>query len=475
MKEIRTRFAPSPTGFMHIGGVRTALFSYLIAKHNNGSFILRIEDTDQTRYVEGSIEVIYNTLRDLGLNWDEGPDIGGKYGPYVQSERKNNYLKYAQQLIDEGQAYYCFCNEDRLEDLKKIANNKKIPYKYDGKCRELNINEVQKRIEEGEKYVIRFQMPRTGKTIFDDKVYGKITVHNIELEDLIIIKSDLMPTYNFANIIDDHEMDITHIVRGNEFVSSTPKYVLIYQAFGWNIPEFIHLPVIKKEKDSDKKLSKRDGDATVEILKEKGYLNESIINMLALTGWSPGNEKEIFSLNELIEVFDISGISKGNAIFDVDKLNWFNNNYIRKLSIKELCQLTIPYLQKSYDLTEKSSLWLEKLVSIYQEQLSYGAEIIELTKLFFEEELEYDKEALDYLQTIDTKAVISTLKEEIIKINDWNEENIVKAINNIKEKTGIKGKPLFMPIRICVSGKMHGPELPMTIFLLGKEKLIKRL
>lgn len=473
--EVRTRFAPSPTGFMHIGGVRTALYAFLIAKKNNGKFILRIEDTDQERYVEGAIEVIYRTLTDLGLIWDEGPDIGGDYGPYIQSERKANYLKCAEKLIEEGKAYYCFCSEERLSELKERDAKLKIPYKYDRCCREIPLEEAKKRVEAGEKHVIRFKMPKEGETVFNDLIYGEIVVDNKEIEDLIIIKSDKMPTYNFANIIDDHEMKITHVIRGNEYISSTPKYILIYKALGWPIPEFIHLPIIKKNKYSDKKLSKRDGDATVEALKAKGYLNEAIINMLALTGWSPGDEREIFSLDELIGVFDPKNIGKSNAIFDIDKLNWLNNHYIKEASIETVKSITLPHLEKVYDLSEKSDAWLEELILLYKDQISYGEEIVEVSKIFFKDDIEYGNEELKILNAEGVNAMLNIFYDEIVFISDWNVESIARALDLTKERSGLKGKMLYMPIRVKVTGSMHGPELPNTIYLLGKEKVLKRL
>ena len=468
--KVRTRFAPSPTGFMHIGGVRTALFAYVIAKQNEGNFILRIEDTDQQRYVEGAVEVIYKTLKDLELNWDEGPDIGGEFGPYVQSERKANYLKYAEKLVEENKAYYCFCNEERLVDLKKDCELRKVPYKYDRHCRSLSLEDAKKRISNNEKYVIRFKMPMDGNISFEDMVYGNIVVNNNELEDLILIKSDLMPTYNFANIIDDHEMNITHIVRGNEYVSSTPKYVLIYKTLNWDVPNFIHLPVIKKNTYSDKKLSKRDSDATIEDLKSKGYLNKSIINMLALTGFSPLDNVELFSLQELIEKFDIKRINKVNAIFDVDKLNYINSCYIKELNEDEYLKFIMPFFKN-----DKSYEWLKEIALLYKNSLSYGSQILEFSSMFFEEKVNLDSECIEFLNQENVDLVLNTFKSEISLINDWTIENINNAINNVKEKTNIKGKMLFMPIRIKVSGYMHGPELPNTIHLIGKEKVLNRL
>ncbi|MGI6324843.1 MAG: glutamate--tRNA ligase [Bacilli bacterium] len=475
MKEVRTRFAPSPTGFMHIGGVRTALYAYLIAKQNNGKFILRIEDTDQQRYVEGAIEVIYSTLRDLGLIWDEGPDIGGPYAPYIQSERKNNYIEYAEKLVNEGKAYYCFCDEKRLDELKAQAEQLKVPYKYDGHCRNLSLEEARAKIKNGEKYVIRFKMPREGITTFNDYVYGEVTVDNAELEDLIMIKSDGMATYNFANIIDDHSMAISHVVRGNEYVSSTPKYILIYKALGWDVPEFVHLPIIKKAVYSDKKLSKRDGDATVEALKAKGYLNEAIINMLALTGWSPGDERELFTLNELVKIFDPRKISKGNAIFDVNKLNWINSQYMKKLSDEEIYELTIPHLKQTYNVNDKDIEWLKAIVKLYRNQISYGQEIVTVALLFFKEDIVLDDECVEFMKQDGVVKVIDIFSKEIAKIDNWTIDNIAKVINNTKEITGIGGKLLYMSIRIKVTGQMHGPELPNTIQLLGKDLVLNRL
>lgn len=475
MKEVRTRFAPSPTGFMHIGGVRTALYAYLIAKQNDGKFILRIEDTDQTRYVEGATEVIYSTLKDLGLNWDEGPDVGGSFGPYVQSERKGRYLDYAKKLVNEGKAYYCFCKEERLGELKSMAELSKVAYRYDGHCRQISLEEALKRIETGEEYVVRFKMPNDGTTVFEDKVYGTIVVNNDELEDLIMIKSDGMPTYNFANIIDDHEMAISHVIRGNEYVSSTPKYVLMYHALGFEVPEFIHLPVIKKNKDSDKKLSKRDGDATVDILKAKGYLNAAIINMLALTGWSSGKEQEIFSLEELVKVFTVDGIGKGNAIFDTEKLNWLNSHYIKLLSKEELYNFLYPFIFKTYDLKDETREWLDELFSLFQKQLSYGEEIIALSLMFFNSSYTTDEESANFMNEEGIDNTLVVFKNEISVISDWNVENITNAINATKEKVTVKGKMLYMPIRIKLTGQMHGPELPNTIYLLGKESVLDRL
>ena len=339
-QRVRTRYAPSPTGYMHIGNLRTALYEYLIAKKNKGDFILRIEDTDQERYVEGAVDVIYNTLKLAGLKHDEGPDIGGSYGPYVQSERKNIYLEYAKKLVEEKEAYYCFCTKERLSKLKESQSEYgEDGFKYDRHCLNLTDEEISENLKNGVPYVIRQKMPTDGVTGFDDFVYGHIDIENKELDDQILIKSDGLPTYNFANVIDDHLMKITHIVRGNEYLTSTPKYNLLYKAFGWDLPSYVHVPLILK--NSGQKLSKRAGDPSFEDLIEQGYLVDAIVNYVVLLGWSPKGNEEIFSLKELEELFDISGISKSPAIFDMNKLNWFNTEYIRMMDLDKFHQLAL--------------------------------------------------------------------------------------------------------------------------------------
>ena len=342
--KVRTRFAPSPTGYMHVGNLRTALYAYLIAKHENGDFILRIEDTDQERLVEGALDVIYNTLKITGLNHDEGPDIGGPVGPYVQSERKNIYIEYAEKLIEKGEAYYCFCTKERLDMLRANSEALKRPFRYDKHCINLSKEEAQKKIAEGVPYVIRQKNPTTGSTSFHDEIYGDISVDNSELDDMILIKSDGLPTYNFANVVDDHLMGITHVVRGSEYLSSSPKYNRLYEAFGWDVPVYVHCPPIMK--DEHHKLSKRNGDASFEDLMAKGYLKEAILNYIALLGWNPGGEKEIFSMEELIEAFNYKNINKSPAVFDTKKLKWMNGEYIRSLSLDEFHEMALPYYKK---------------------------------------------------------------------------------------------------------------------------------
>ena len=470
----RTRFAPSPTGFMHIGNLRTAIFEYLIAKRDSGSFILRIEDTDQERFVDGAIDFIYETLKLCNIDIDEGPDKPGEYGPYVQSERLNLYKTHAEELVEMEKAYYCFCDEKTLEEERKTAEEAKKAYLYSGHCLKLNSSEIKVKVKAGEKYVIRQKMPKEGESIFQDLVYGEIKVENKILEDQILIKSDGYPTYNFANVIDDHLMKITHVIRGNEYISSTPKYNLLYEAFGWDTPEYIHLPMVLGNDGT--KLSKRNGDSSFMDLYNKGYLPEAIINHLVLLGWSPEDNTEIFSLAELIKVFNPKRLSKSPAIFDVNKLNWFNNHYLKQMEKYDFVNFIKPFLMSAYDLSNYDSEWINKLIGIYQEQLSYGEEIVELTSLFFNKKITLNEEYREFLNSDESiPNTLSIFKREIESINNWNIKNITDAINNTKEKSNVSGKLLFMPIRIKISGQMHGPELPETIFLLGKEIVLERL
>ena len=473
MKCTRTRFAPSPTGYMHIGNLRTAIFEYLIAKKDNGSFVLRIEDTDQNRKVEGATRFIYDTLKLCGFDIDEGPLNEGKYGPYVQSERLDIYKEYAHKLVELGGAYYCFCTEDRLNELRDIANLNKVPFMYDGHCKSLSKEEIDERLARGDSYVIRQAMPKSGETVIDDLVYGKVVIDNSVLEDQILLKSDGYPTYNFANVIDDHLMDITHVVRGKEYLDQTAKYNLLYDAFGWEKPIYAHVAMVLGEDGT--KLSKRNGDASFMDLYNEGYLPEAIVNYLTFLGWSPDSNKEVFSLDELISVFDPSRISKSSSQYDVKKLNWYNAQYIKKLSLDDYLDLVVPFLKNSYDLSDKSDEWISHLASIYQNHISYGKQIVDDVKLFFSDDFEMSSECKEFLLEDGVSLVLSTFKDEINAISNWSVDAISLAINNTKERTGIKGKMLYMPIRIKVSGIMHGPELADTIYLIGKDVVLDRL
>lgn len=469
----RTRFAPSPTGYMHVGNLRTAIFEYLVAKKDGGDFILRIEDTDQTRKVEGATEFIYDTLKLCGFKIDEGPLNEGKFGPYVQSERTDIYKKYAEELVEKGAAYYCFCSEDRLNELREIANLNKVPFMYDGNCRNISLDEAKERIANGEKYVIRQKMPKEGQTIIEDLVYGKVVIDNTVLEDQILLKSDGYPTYNFANVVDDHLMEVSHVIRGKEYLDQTAKYNLLYDAFGWKKPVYIHCSMVLGEDGA--KLSKRNGDASFMDLYNEGYLPSAIVNYLVLLGWSPSNNKEIFTMEELIKEFDPKRISKSPSKYDVKKLNWINAQYIKKLSDEEYIKLVKPFMEEAYDLSSYSDDWINHLANIYKSHISYGKQIVDEIKLFFDKDIEFTDEIKEFMSQDGVDDTINAFLSEIDSLSSWTVEDINSAINNVKEKTGAKGKMLYMPIRIKVSGVMHGPELGDTIYLLGKDLVLERL
>lgn len=382
MSKVRTRFAPSPTGRMHVGNLRTALYAYLVAKHEGGDFILRIEDTDQERYVEGAVDIIYRTLQKTGLIHDEGPDKDGGCGPYVQSERQAQgiYLKYAKELIDKGEAYYCFCDKERLEGLKKVVAGKEI-HVYDKHCLHLSKEEVEEKLAAGVPYVIRQNNPTEGTTTFEDEIYGDITVDNAELDDMILIKSDGYPTYNFANVVDDHLMGITHVVRGNEYLSSSPKYNRLYEAFGWEVPVYIHCPLITDE--NHQKLSKRCGHSSFEDLVEQGFLTEAIVNFVALLGWSPADNQEIMTLEELVEKFDYHHMNKSPAVFDYTKLKWMNGEYIKKMDFDKFYEMALPYIKevitKDYDLKKIAHMVQTRILQYGKNkigQFSFRADIL---------------------------------------------------------------------------------------------------
>lgn len=469
--KIRTRYAPSPTGFMHIGNLRTAIFEYLLAKKYDGDFILRIEDTDQNREVEGAIDFIYDTLKLCNLQIDEGPNNPGKYGPYIQSERKDIYKKYAIELVEKNHAYYCFCTEEELQKERENCEKLGKPYSYDGKCSRLLKSEIEEKLKQNIPYVIRQKMPKYGLTEVNDLLYGKIKIENSLLEDQILLKSDGFPTYNFANVIDDHLMEITHVVRGKEYLDQTAKYNLLYEAFNWEKPTYIHVAMVLGEDGN--KLSKRNGDASFMDLYNEGYLPEAIVNYLVFLGWSPESNKEILSMEELINEFNPERISKSSSQYDVKKLRWINNQYIKKLNEKELYNLTYKHLNSAYDLSNKTDTWIKELIKLYQNELKYGKEIVELTTLFFND-YQISEEAKEFIENNDITNTINVFYNEIKDI-PWTIENINICINNTKEKANVKGKMLYMPLRIKTTGIMHGPELDKTLYLLGKEKVLENL
>lgn len=469
MNKTRTRFAPSPTGYMHVGNLRSALYTYLIAKIDDGTFVLRIEDTDRERYVEDAVGVIYETMKATGLVHDEGPDVGGDYGPYVQSER-GNYEDYAKQLVEKKEAYYCFCSEERLDNLRATAQISKQAFKYDGHCKNLTEIEVEEKLKNGEKYVIRQAMPSTGKTVYNDLVYGRISFDNEELEDQILIKGDGYPTYNFANVVDDYLMKITHVVRGNEYLTSTPKYCKLYDAFGWDQPIYVHLPSIVNMEG--KKLSKRNNDASYNDLSARGFLPEAIINYLALLGWSPEDNVEIFTLEELTKKFSIERISKAPSVFDIEKLKWVNGKYITEMNDEDYYNFTIPFVED--ELSKFNEEQRRVLLNLYKKQLSFGAEIKELITDFVTEPVLSD-ESKEFMMQEGIFNTVEVFKSQVASITDWSVESIKEAINNTKDLAEVKGKMLFMPIRICATHLMHGPDLAEVIWIVGKEDVTKNI
>ena len=473
-KTVRTRFAPSPTGYMHIGNLRTALFTYLLAKKNNGKFILRIEDTDQERYVEGAVDIIYNTLRRTGLTWDEGPDIGGPVGPYVQSERMGMFKDYALKLVESGHAYYCFCDKDRLEEVRKIQQASGIAPKYDGHCKNLSKEEVQAKLDAGVPYVIRQKCPTEGTTTFHDEVFGDITVENSVLDDQILIKADGMPTYNFANVVDDHTMGITHVVRGNEYLSSTPKYNLLYEAFGWEVPVYIHVPPVMK--NATEKLSKRNGDASFEDLAAKGYLDEAIVNYIALLGWAPKGENEIFTMDELIQEFDVSGISKSPAIFDTQKLKALNGAYIRKLSPEKFIEYATPYIRET---CKREDLDMKLMAELLQPRTELFTDIPEQID-FIDELPDYDIEMYTHKKMkTNSENSLEALKETLPVlegVSDWTLDNIHNALFALIEKLELKNGRILWPLRVAVSGKQFTPGGGVELAeILGKDETLRRI
>ena len=474
LEGVRTRFAPSPTGYMHVGNLRTALYAYLMAKSQGGTFILRIEDTDQERYVEGAVDIIYNTLKEAGLYWDEGPDIGGPVGPYVQSERMPMFKKYAEQLVESGHAYYCFCDKDRLEEVRVLQKSSGIVPRYDGHCRNLSKEEVAEKLAAGIPYVIRQKMPTEGTTSFHDEVYGLITVDNDTLDDQVLIKADGMPTYNFANVVDDHTMGITHVIRGSEYLSSTPKYNLLYEAFGWEIPTYIHCPPVMK--NATEKLSKRNGDASYQDLVAKGYLPPAIVNYLALLGWAPKGEQEIFTMEELKKEFSVSGISKSPSIFDNQKLDYINAEYIRRLPLDQFHQIALPWIRQTVKREDVDTRLIAKVLQARTEVLNQIPEQVDFidclpeydTALYIHKKMKTNKEtSLEAL-----KAALPVLEA----LDDFSEESIHTALFDLIAKLGVKNGYLLWPIRVAVSGKQFTPGGGIEICsILGKKESLARI
>lgn len=471
---VKTRFAPSPTGRMHVGNLRTALYAYLIAKHEQGKFMLRIEDTDQERFMEGALDIIYRTLKKTGLAHDEGPDIDGGVGPYVQSERnaRGIYMEYAKKLIEQGDAYYCFCDKERLESLKTNVGGKEIAI-YDKHCLYLSKEEIEKKLESKVPYVIRMNMPTTGTTDFEDDIYGTITVPNEELDDMILIKSDGYPTYNFANVVDDHLMGVTHVVRGNEYLSSAPKYNRLYEAFGWEVPVYIHCPLITDE--NHKKLSKRSGHSSFEDLLEQGFLTEAIVNYVALLGWSPEDNREIFSLRELTEVFDYHHMSKSPAVFDIQKLRWMNGEYIKAMEENTFYQMAKPYLLKVLP----AAMNLEKIASMVKTRIETFLDIEDMVAFFAKVE-DYDLDMYIHKKMKTNRESSLAVLEEVVPLlencSDYQNDALYEMLSAFVKEKGYKNGYVMWPIRTAVSGKQMTPAGATEIMeIIGKEETLKRI
>ncbi|NGY78167.1 glutamate--tRNA ligase [Bacillus megaterium] len=477
--EVRVRYAPSPTGHLHIGNARTALFNYLFARNQNGKFIIRIEDTDQKRNIEGGEESQLRYLKWLGIEWDESIDVGGEYGPYRQSERTEIYQKYTEELLEKGLAYHCYCTSEELEkEREEQQANSQMP-RYSGKCRNLTAEQRAELEAEGREPSIRFRVPSNKEIKWNDIVKDEVSFESEGIGDFVIVKKDGTPTYNYAVAIDDYLMKMTHVLRGDDHISNTPKQILVYEALGWTPPVFGHMTLIVNE--NRRKLSKRDESIIqfIEQYKELGYLPEALFNFITMLGWSPVGEEEIFSKEQFIEIFDPARLSKSPALFDTSKLRWMNNQYMKQLDLDEVVALSVPHLVKAGKVEEtrdaETEQWVRDLVALYQEQMSFGAEIVELTEMFFKKEIDYSEEAKAVLAEEQVPEVLKAFADEISSLEEFSADEIKAATKAVQKATGQKGKKLFMPIRVATTGETHGPELPKAISLLGKETVLARL
>lgn len=469
--DIRVRFAPSPTGYLHVGGLRTALFNYLYAKKCGGSFILRIEDTDRKRYIPGAQEDLLKTIKEVGLDYDEGPVIGGEYGPYIQSERSALYTKYAQELIDKGAAYYCFCSEERLEKLRDDAKENNTAVMYDGTCRNLSQEEVQEKLSQNVPHVIRLKIPKEDSTVFYDAVRERVEVDNALVDDQVIIKSDGFPTYHLANVVDDHLMKISHVIRGEEWLISVPKHIFMYEALGWKVPKFVHLPLLL---NSDKtKLSKRQGDVAVEDYLSKGYLPEALINFIALLGWHASEDREFYTLEELIKAFSLKRISKSGAVFDVEKLNWMNGSYLRSLDLEYVAEKAKPFFEKAgIDVSDHEKFL--RVVDNARKRVATLAEMITHSEMFYHE-LEFSDEDNDIISHENARKLYSFWVEQLSTKENWTEGEIKELVKETTHAVGVKGKDIYFPLRLALFGEVHGPDIPALIDILGTKEAIARL
>ncbi|WP_335872139.1 glutamate--tRNA ligase [Bacillus sp. 2205SS5-2] len=478
-KEVRVRYAPSPTGHLHIGNARTALFNYLFARHHGGKFIIRIEDTDKKRNIEGGEESQLHYLKWLGIDWDESVDVGGKYGPYRQTERNDIYKKHFDELLTTDQAYYCYCSEEELEAERDAQASSGEMLGYSGKCRHLTAEDKERFEKEGRTPSIRIKIPARKVYTFKDMVKDEVSFESDGMSDYVIVKKDGTPTYNFAVVVDDHLMNITHVLRGEDHISNTPKQMVIYEALGWEMPEFGHMTLIVNE--SRKKLSKRDESIIqfIEQYEELGYLPEALFNFIALLGWSPKGEEEIFTKEQFVEIFDTDRLSTSPAVFDKQKLTWMNNQYLKNLELDALVDLALPHLLKSNrlktPLTDETKAWAKELIGLFHEKMSFGAEIVEYSGMFFQDSVQYDEEASEVLAEEQVPEVLATFVEKISELEEFVAPNIKAAMKAVQKDTGHKGKKLFMPLRVAITGQTHGPDLPYVIQLLGKDKVNNRL
>jgi len=473
MSDIRVRFAPSPTGFLHVGGLRTALFNYLFAKNQGGKVILRIEDTDQSRKVEGAIKNLLESLKWAGLTFDEGPEVGGDYGPYIQSERLESYGKYAQQLIDQGDAYYCFCTEEDLTQMREAHQANNEDTRYNGRCRPLSADDVKEKLAQGTPYVIRMKIKQDGGDyVINDQIRGEVRFSPNQIDDQILIKSDGFPTYHLANVVDDHLMKISHVIRGEEWLPSTPKHIQLYAYFGWEKPEFAHLPLLLNPDRS--KLSKRQGDVATEDYRQKGYLPECLINYVGLLGWHAADDQEIFSLAELIEAFSLDRVGKAGAVFDINKLNWMNQQYIKQISPEDLFEFVQPYLPDFAKSENKEKL--AKIIQIVRDSLITLPDITERLDLFFNENPEIKDESLkETLNNDESQQVYQSFVAQLEDVETLSSENFGQVMKKVQKETGIKGKKLWIPIRIAITLVEQGPDLSSVVDVFGKEKCLKMI
>jgi glutamyl-tRNA synthetase len=470
-REVRVRFAPSPTGYLHVGGLRTALFNYLFARKNNGKFILRIEDTDQKRTIPGAIENLMSTLKAVGLEYDEGPDKGGDFGPYIQTERSETYREHVKTLLESGHAYYCFCTEERLEKLRDVQRKTKQPTMYDGKCRNLPKDRVEDNLNKNMPFVIRLKYPKEGRIVFDDIVRQKVAMDNAQVDDQILIKSDGLPTYHLASVVDDHLMKISHVIRGEEWLSSVPKHIYLYESFGWEPPTFAHLPLLLNSDRS--KLSKRQGDVAVESYLEKGYLTEALLNFIVLLGWHAADDREIYTLQEMERAFSLDRINKAGAIFDTEKLNWMGGYYVRHLSVEYVAERARPFFEEAGIDISNNDKYL-KVINTARDYVSRLSDIVEHSRMFYED-LTFSEEDRALIEEENSQKLYSFWIEELEKKADWSPDDISSLIKQATGELGIKGKNFYFPLRLALFGSCHGPDIPTLIDILGRDDTIQRL